>query len=154
MKTSSAKKERLLLQKVFGKRYVHHYSKFPGCFYCGDFAQTIDHCPAISFCSVKDAKWFKENKIKFYTVQCCVSCNSRLSNRRLFTLQERAEYIVRRLEIEAEKFILWSDKEMQEMSPMFRQMIMAKKTQHKALLARIRFCQQLIFRQEDFPEEI
>lgn len=147
------KKHRMLLNNTYGSRYSHHYSKFPGCFYCGDIAGTIDHCPPISFCDVTDARWFREQKINFYTVQCCEHCNNGLSNRALFTLQERAQYILRRLEIEAEKFVIWTEDEMEEMSPMFRRMIRAKKMQHKALLERVRFCQHLIFRNEDFPEE-
>lgn len=148
-----SKRNRQLAVKLFDHRYQYHYSKFPGCFYCGDIAQTIDHCPPISFCSVADIAWFKKNKIKFYKVQCCMSCNTRLSNRKLFRLQDRTEYITRRLEIEAEKFVIWSKEEVKEMSPMFQKMIKGKQAMHNALMARIRFSQELLCRPQDFPEE-
>lgn len=149
-----AKRHRKLLVSLYGGRYSRHYSSRPGCFYCGDMASTIDHCPPLSFCEVKDKKWFDDNNVKFYTVACCSECNQKLSNKILLTLKERAEFILTFLEKKTDELVMWTEDEIMEMSKVFERAIRARKKQHDVLYERVRFCQELMYRTEDLPEEM
>lgn len=146
-----AKKHRNVLLKTYGHLYERHFSSRPGCFYCGDLAGTIDHCPPISFCEIKNQEWFIEKRIKFYKVVCCIDCNKKLADRQLLTLFDRAEYILKRLEITSNKLVHWSDDEMEEMSGLFKKILKSKQEKNKILFDRLRFCQELVVRYDDFP---
>ena len=148
-----AQKHRDFLLKTYWHLYEKHFSSRGGCFYCGELAGTVDHCPPISFCDAKDQKWFKEKNIKFYKVSCCLDCNKKLGAKQLFTLFDRANYILNKLETSTNKVVNWSQDEMQEMSAMFEKMIQAKQDRNKTLFERVRFCQELIVKPNDFPLE-
>lgn len=148
-----AKKHRAFLISAYNHLYEHHSSSRPGCFYCGDVASTIDHCPPLTFCDVKNLEWFREKKIKFYKVSSCVDCNKKLGNKALLTLQERADFLMKKLENKTDELVIWTDDEVAEMSEMFTKMIKARKEQNKILFDRTRFCQELIAKNDDFPEE-
>ena len=75
-----------------------------------------------------------------------------MSNRFLLTLEERAAYILNSLERLADKFVIWGEDEMKEMSEEFQMMLRAKKLEQSIAINRIQFCQQLLMRREDFPE--
>ena len=75
-----------------------------------------------------------------------------MSNRFLLTLEERAAYILNSLERLADKFVIWGEDEMSEMSEEFQMMLRAKKLEQSITINRIQFCQQLLMRREDFPE--
>jgi hypothetical protein len=151
--SKKSQKHRELLIKTYGHLYEKHFSSRAGCFYCGDIASTVDHCPPISFCDVKDQKWFKEKNIKFYKVSSCFDCNKKLGAKHLFTLYERANFIMNKLETQTDKVVNWSQDEMQEMSAMFEKIIQAKQEKNKILYERVRFCQELIVKPNDFPLE-
>jgi CRISPR/Cas system CMR-associated protein Cmr1 (group 7 of RAMP superfamily) len=70
----------------------------------------------------------------------------------LLTLEERAAYILNSLERLADKFVIWGEDEMKEMSEEFQMMLRAKKLEQSIAINRIQFCQQLLMRREDFPE--
>jgi hypothetical protein len=70
----------------------------------------------------------------------------------LLTLEERAAYILNSLERLADKFVIWGEDEMSEMSEEFQMMLRAKKLEQSITINRIQFCQQLLMRREDFPE--
>jgi len=151
---TNAKKDRRhreYLLKTYGKRYGRHWSSRPGCFYCGDKWFELDHCPPLNWCEAKEYKWFKERKIGFYLVNSCSECNRTLSNRALFTLQERADYIRIRLEKKAEKIVIWSNDEIKQMSERFQKTIKARQQMQNILLDRLRYCQELQYRPDDFP---
>lgn len=151
--SKQSEKHRALLIKTYGHLYEKHFSSRTGCFYCGEPADTIDHCPPISFIDVKDQKWFKSKKIKFYKVSSCFDCNKKLGAKQLLTLQERANFILSRLETSTDKIVYWSQDEINEMSAMFEKMIQAKKEKNKILFERVRFCQELLVKPDDFPIE-
>jgi hypothetical protein len=145
------RKQREFLLKTYGKRYERHWSGRPGCFYCGDKWLELDHCPPLSWCEAKEHKWFKERKIGFYLVNSCSDCNRMLSNRALFTLQERAEFIRIRLERKTEKIVIWSNDEIKEMSERFQKTIKARQQMQNTLLDRLRYSQEMQYRADDFP---
>jgi len=144
-------KIRALLIKKYGQRYERHWSSRKGCFYCGDNWADLDHCPPLSWLDTKDLKWFKEREIGFYLVNSCKDCNNSLGDKPLFTLQERADFTRSRLEKKAEKTVLWSKDEIDEMSPRFQKSILARQQIQNRVLDRLRYAQELQFRAEDFP---
>ena len=151
--SSTAKKHRAFLIKTYNHLYERHFSSKPGCFYCGEPAGTIDHCPPITLCETKNQQWFAEKKIKFYKVICCFDCNKKLGDKQLLTLHERANFILTKLENKTDKLVMWSIDELEEMSKMFKKMIESKQKQHDILFERVRFCQELMFSTNDFPFE-
>jgi ribosomal protein L34E len=153
MSKTTVKRHRMFLAHTYGHLYERHFSSRPGCFYCGDPADSIDHCPPLNFMEVKDQKWFKQRKIKFYTVASCSQCNRRLSNKPFLTLHERADYILRRLEKNTDEIVSWSEDEIMEMSKVFEKAIRARHRQHQQLFERVRFAQELLHRPDDFPED-
>ena len=148
----SSKTYRTELVKQYGHRYERHWSTRAGCFYCGDKWSQLDHCPPLSWCDTKDLQWFKERKIGFYLVNSCKDCNQALSDKPFFTLQERADFIRKRLESKSEKVVLWNKEEIAEMSARFQKTIEARQTLQNIMLERLWFAQELQFRAEDFPE--
>ena len=67
-------------------------------------------------------------------------------------MQERADFIRKRLERQAEKIVLWSKEEIKEMSDRFQKAILARQSLQNTLLERLWFAQELQFRAEDFPQ--
>jgi hypothetical protein len=151
-KAIQRRKNREIMLKTYGQRYERHWSSRVGCFYCGDKWTELDHCPPLSWCDSKDHRWFKQRKIGFYLVNSCSDCNRALADRGLFTLQERADFIRKRLENKAEKIVLWTKQEIKEMSERFQKTILARQSLQNTLLERLWFAQQLQFRAEDFPQ--
>lgn len=145
------RKKRKALMQAYNGRYSKHYSSRAGCFYCGAIQTCLDHCPPITYCDAKNFDWFVKRKIGFYLVNSCNECNYKLSSKPLFYLEERAEFILKGLELKADKVVIWGDDEIQEMSKSFQKMILARKNQQTILFERIRFCQELLTRPEDFP---
>jgi tRNA U34 5-carboxymethylaminomethyl modifying enzyme MnmG/GidA len=74
-----------------------------------------------------------------------------LDNKPFFTLQERADYIRKRLESKAENLVLWNKEEIEEMSDRFQKTIEARQALQTIMLERLWFAQELQFRAEDFP---
>ena len=147
----TTKKHRLLLNSLYGHFYDHHVSTKLGCFYCGESATTIDHCPPLTLCDVKTKDWFDERGIKFYKVSSCMDCNQQLGAKPYLKLLDRAMFILDRLEQKTEKIVHWSDDEIEEMSKTFQKMISAKKINERFDFARVRHCQELIANPDDFP---
>ena len=145
------KKHRLLLNGLYGHLYEHHASSRVGCFYCGEPPTTIDHCPPLTLCEVKSKDWFIEKNIKFYKVSSCMDCNQKLGSRPYLRLIDRAEFILKKLEVQTQKNTYWAEDEIEEMGKMFQKMIRAKKVAQNYDFARVRYCQELIANPEDFP---
>lgn len=82
------------------------------CFYCGDFGNTKDHIPAISY-----ARFFPEaEKI---LVRACYLCNTGLGNKPFNTLQTRCEFLLKYYKRKYKKYLSqphWSDEEMDEIN--------------------------------------
>jgi hypothetical protein len=146
-------KQRLFLIKTYGPLYQQHYyvdDKF--CFYCGDHFDVKDHCPPLvwaeALCRPNDNK----RKHAFWTVNSCKHCNAMLGGRYLPTIFDRSNFIVTRLEQKYEtRATLWAPEELKEMSEMFQSMIIARQTQAKELLSRIRHAQWRVLQTDTFP---
>jgi|DEB19_MinimDraft_3_1074340.scaffolds.fasta_scaffold33555_5 hypothetical protein len=91
---SRAQKERNRLSKIYGKRYKRHFmSEGYYCFYCGDPADCLDHCPPLSIVEDTDPKKLREKKIPHVLLPCCHECNTALGDRYLLTVEDRLLYL-------------------------------------------------------------
>jgi hypothetical protein len=137
--------------------YGKHYSRVTtpalhGCFYCGEPATTIDHCPPVSGADLFIDRYGKPS-IPFYLLPCCSECNSTLGDQVIPTPATRAAHLERKLNKNYEKrFALWSDDELGEMSPMFRKVIKAKREALRSMITRIKHLELVSIRGDEFAQ--
>lgn len=72
---------------------VHPWAEKGKCFYCGLQSNAVDHVPPISWAYALGTDWMYEHGAPFLKVPCCNHCNSKLGEKRLFTLRQRKGYI-------------------------------------------------------------
>ena len=134
---ASSKKARLLQLRTYGHLYERADAPRSVCLYCGDVASTLDHCPPLASAHL----WEKSTRSrpKFLLVPACCECNSLLGDRHLVSLDERVNFVFKRLSTKYERnFVLWPEPDIEEMSPMFQKTIRAKKRSLGLLLTRVR----------------
>jgi len=142
---ASKKAERARLSRIYNHLYTPH--SFEGqnireCFYCGDPAETRDHCPPLSWVETRQQDAWRDAGVPFLTVPCCTPCNSLLGGRGLFTLKERVDYVEQRLSIKFDReTTLWSEDEIGEMSPSFQRTLRARQHAVDALAKRVQNAQ-------------
>lgn len=125
----------------YGSRYARRYGEPRTCVYCADPGDTLDHCPPISSAYLWDSQP-PDLRPDHILVLSCTDCNNRLGSKQLYTLEERAAYLLTTLTALYErKSSLWSEAELSELSPGFRRAIQAKQTQLIGLHTRIRALQ-------------
>lgn len=148
-------KERLRLVRAYGNRYSRHYHdsvKPWQCFYCGDDAQTLDHVPPLSWVETYSPETWRSHGVPFVLLHVCHDCNSRLSNKPLFTAYERTQALEAKLSaLYDRKASLWSDYEIAEMGPSFRASLIEHKAAVRRLADRIRHLQWRLLQHESFP---
>lgn len=79
------------------------YSQFkpPGhwqegcCIYCGGISQSKDHIPPISWLDSLGVSYFKKENLLLVWVPCCFLCNNLLSDKQLFTVKERTDFLLK-----------------------------------------------------------
>ena len=154
-KTCRTNKERRRLYATYNTLYVTHYAESAGkgmCFYCGEPASTIDHCPPLSWIEAMTINDWMKAKTPLVRIHSCFDCNKLLGNKPLFTAYERAAFLEKLLLNKYEKqSTLWSGDEIKEMSYMFHLQIKAKLEKSKRLLERARNLQARLSRVETFP---
>ena len=150
--------ERIRLLRTYGRFYIpHHYHKNPDtrgdCYYCGEFSTQIDHCPPIAHVEDHTITDWKLMNVDFLTVRCCGECNRMLGDKAFYTVEERLNFLERQLTKEYEKALtLWTDEELEEMSPQFRKSIIAKQQEKIILLNRINHLQwRQLQLKDEFP---
>jgi hypothetical protein len=138
---SGSKQIRKALLAIYGKSYKRWFHDEPGCFYCGDIAQVIDHCPPVIWAD-QTANGDKKIRIYHWLIRACYDCNARLGSRALLSAHDRIVFIARKLESEYERRnSMWSDKEIAEMGFSFRADLISRKRILLRLLDRVRFAQ-------------
>lgn len=148
--------ERNRLLRTYGKFYTKHYYDRPpeiggDCYYCGEFAGTIEHVPPISLIENHPIKEWKERGFDIITVRCCSDCNGKLGNKAYLTVETRLNFLEKKLMKEYEKALsMWSEDELSELSEQFRKQVVAKQKQKFMLLERIRNIQ---WRQQQLNRE-
>jgi len=149
--------ERKRLFKTYN--FLYSRPKFDGinsieCFYCGDSATQLDHCPPLNWVESKTIKQWKEQHINFFLVSCCSQCNRKMSDKPLFTLLEKLIFAVKYLEnLYEKKANLWSEEEIAEMSIPFQKTIRARKKLSQLLLDRVQFAQHRLAKFQYIEED-
>lgn len=116
MKKSEYRRRRALISM---EPHYKILSKDKACYYCGDPATTMDHCPAVSVSYAYGYDYFEKQNIKFWKVSCCRQCNLILGDRFLNTLSRRIRYVYDRLQKKYEKYLSmteWEPEELDELS--------------------------------------
>lgn len=128
-------------QQLYGKRYVRKYGAPRLCTYCASPADTFDHCPPLCAAYLWESQP-AHLRPEHILVSCCADCNKRLGSRQLFSLEERATYLLGILSKQYERGAnLWSAEELAELSSEFRKAIKAKQALLTILHTRIRALQ-------------
>jgi 5-methylcytosine-specific restriction endonuclease McrA len=111
------------------------------CVYCGLVGDSIDHVPPSSVRpSLLDLGLAK--RYPFVEVRACQECNSALSNRALWTVGARKEYIKRFLRARYRRFLKipsWSDRELGALDPHMREHVLQGLDVRDLIKARIAF---------------
>lgn len=125
-------KERNRLLKTYGHWYKRADVNLDVCVYCGAQRQCLDHVPPLAWVESFDRS--KEDN-EFLLYPSCFKCNAWLSNRSLFSFDERLDFLYRKYTKEIDKLVgLWSEDDLEEMSPMFQDMIRKKMNCVKELI--------------------
>jgi len=147
-------KHRALLLKEYGRLYKRHI--YDGsdsvCFYCGDNKHHMDHVPPLSIVDYATPERLRMLKIPMVLIPCCGDCNIQLGAKRLGTVEERLSYLYGYLTSKVEREIaLWSEPEIEEMSPMFQKMIRSRRAKFNILIERLRGVEDRLCRPETYP---
>ena len=132
------------------KQYGQIYSKFEGaktqeCWYCKQPKECVDHCPPLSSLSFLDVHKFREHGGNFVLIPSCMSCNSLLGERKLFTPNERISWLLGAYNKLFDKsYYGWSDEEVREMGFVFRTMINASRLKSNSYIDRIKSIEKTI----------
>lgn len=152
---SKNQKERKRLYSIYNRLYEMHYAESASkgsCFYCGEPAGTIDHCPPLSWIEAMTVNEWLKAKTPLVKIHSCYDCNKLLGSKPLFTVYERAAYLEKVLLNKYEKqSTLWSNDEIKEMSYMFQLQIKGKIEKAKMLLVRARNLQGRLINTASFP---
>lgn len=94
------------------------------CTYCGEYADTIDHCIPYS---VLRNETRKKNKLLGFCCPACKECNCLLGNKVFTTFQERVLFVNRTLK---KKYgahrVVWDKEELEEISGNLKKYIQAE----------------------------
>ena len=149
-------KERKRRQRTFGHLYRRHRGETIDrntCFYCGDAAEHLDHCPPLAWIDSRTSEQWREASIPVVLLPSCSQCNQALGDRPLFTVLDRLLNLENILHVRYERdAALWSDAELEDMGESFKRSIEARRKASNALLARLRHVQWRTLHDETFPE--
>ena len=105
------------------------------CRYCGSVnGITRDHVIPVSFASA--SRHYESKDI----VSCCSECNSILSDKLLFTIQDRAAYLYRiynRKYSSVLKIPKWTRQELEELDTSLRELVVTGIKEQKVMQARL-----------------
>lgn len=111
-------------------------SRNSACIYCGDTTSlTRDHVVAVSWSG------YKRSYRKGDTVPSCKECNQILSNKPLFSISSRANYLANKLTRKYQSILNhphWDDEELKEMSCEFQKTLKNRGNAKSFISARIR----------------
>ena len=116
------------------------YGMYMGCFYCGERADTLDHCPPIS--RADDYLVFNLEEERWVLVDCCRECNGLLSDSLQETIVERAELLKLKLTRRYRSLLRtpkWTAKELRELGRMLRSSIDGQATERARIQERLEY---------------
>jgi len=127
-------KERRAFKKAYKNSYIKIAlpdSELEKCFYCGEWAFSIDHVPPITHLG--------DFKLGFL-IPACQECNCILNDRRFNTLGERCEYIKRKLKKRYGSILYispWSNEEIDELDGRLKEYVSGYRNSIDILLERL-----------------
>lgn len=122
------------------------YCRDTKCYYCGDPASTIDHCPALSVAYAYGADYFTGRNIKFWKVPACRQCNAILGNKPLNHLHQRVRHIYDRLQSKYEKYMKmteWHPEEIAELNGWLREYVQTQSDFQQYMERRFQYMEDL-----------
>lgn len=114
---------------VIGDRYE--------CVYCGELADTVEHCPPVSIVGPEIEERYKDLLL---LVPACNECNAALGNRYLLTLEDRAEWLVSYYKRKYKKFnraVAWDDDELEELTGGLKDYVGGCQTEYERIRTRL-----------------
>lgn len=127
--------------KAYGHLYnFEDYGDRLTCAYCGEIREHIDHIPPISLIRGDEIDDLRKRGVEFITVPSCALCNIALSNRPLWTFEERLLFLYDRVLTKADGAVFWSDEEIDESltGQLKREVIGAQAKLRRDLIDRLR----------------
>jgi hypothetical protein len=106
------------------------------CIYCGDAASDRDHVVPVYYRSVRT--------YETDTVPACRDCNSAiLSNRPLFTVEDRRAYVAGALRrrLAKTRSVEWTDEELADLGPALRTAVEADQLARRKLIQRLAYAE-------------
>ena len=119
------------------------------CFYCGEPANSIDHCPPISKC-----EYYKDIK-NHYLIPCCLNCNNLLANKTNFTPLERLACLKELLKKKYKTILQmpdWTDEELKEVKGQLKEYIQHEISKKEQLLRRLAWIPN--YDEDDFNDDL
>lgn len=127
MKETAAAKERKAALAVIGRRYVKFAPYGDNvCSYCGDPADTLDHCPPLMLAYLRGTDWFDVRGLRFYLFPACRECNSSLGQCRKLSLDDRRELLRKKYWRKYWRVVDaadWSEAEVDDLGPNLRSVL-------------------------------
>jgi hypothetical protein len=96
------------------------------CYYCGDLADTVDHCPPLDIAYSRGVDDLSANGVALVKVRCCRECNSILGNRSLLTTESRTDYLYQKIVKRYGQYLRtgeWDWEDLAELGPNLRSAI-------------------------------
>lgn len=110
------------------------------CVYCGDQASQRDHVVPHSVTNSREDKYdFDHTKV----VPACKECNAALYNRPLFTVAERAQWLLVRLKKKLNQTPTWDKTELNELGKTLRSFVVSQQIKRENLEKRISHLEQV-----------
>ncbi len=121
-----------------------HFGTRAVCTYCGDTANSIDHCYA-PVASQTNQKRHGAGKTKYgATTNACTDCNCYLSDRRFDSFWDRCAFVQQRLENKA-KPIIWTAEQIRQLDASLSSVVKRETAKRKWLRMRADFFQSREF---------
>ena len=110
------------------------------CTYCGDLATTVDHVIPVSWSSGKKRKR-RRLDLPGLKVPSCGDCNSRLTDRPIFTIVERKDFIAVELEKRwtRRRQVQWTEDDLAGLGPNLRRAVTLKIAEYQKLESRLEY---------------
>lgn len=133
-------------RKYAEARYGALYKRVEGplnhCFYCGTFADSLDHVPPLSECVERGADFFVNSGIALLKIPSCRECNGLLGARPVYCPLERRQFIHEKLQKRYKKQIAavkWTSDELEGLSGSLLKYVRAQDDFTQVILRRVAY---------------
>jgi 5-methylcytosine-specific restriction endonuclease McrA len=117
-----------------------HSQGYRLCVYCGQPADTLDHCPPLS--RIDDYESLGLRRELYLTVPSCRHCNALAADSLQDNIFERIDYVKDRLSNKLKKYlkkIEWDDEEIEELGPSLASAVLANNKKTELAISRVEY---------------